>query len=515
MRFLVSPVYMTIVNMRGSSTYNHVKNLIRELVDRGHFVYWHLPENFTYEPDPLEQHERVKVIRTEMYVDQYIEGSHMRGLEKLFSRLDGKYSAIDGVITSRTPIIPLLKALIETPSVKQMKNPHLAGGKRFTGHAPTVPFFVLESFPKIIDDAIPINPVEYRNQSYGYQCSERVYFGGITDYENVMNDQRSLAPFSMVKKFREDVFRIAPFGVKIEKLDHWSQGQPPRTDPKNGPLKIISLGRIRTANHAKTILEQSDYLHRMGYEVDFKIPTSANRGSLPQALNKELKTVMEHVNILWGTPQDKFFEYMFAAHAAVVSSKSHNFPTAILEAIYGGVCVVVRPEKWIKFYLGDDYPFYYDGSHEHLITVLNYIRNNFEKSQAELAPYRKLIAEKFDSKECMSYIAEDIISVAEESFRTGTTSGGFRDILSKIPKDVESITFDEVLKFIDKTSNNPLRIGFLNSTGFLRTRGMVDYCMRQEGWIDASDHEFPRYVRGGVVQPQSKSDTETDDEQTV
>jgi hypothetical protein len=488
-RFLVSPVYMNLSKLGSSSTYHHVSNLIERLVARGHFVYWHLPSNVEYVTSPLENHSRVQVIRTEMTSDQYIEAGEMRGLDRMFNRNDGEYQ-VDGVITSRTACLPLLKKLIETPSAKSCSVKRRGRNKRWTGLAPKMPFFVLEVFPKKRSGTVLINDVEYDLQTVGYLNSERVYFGGAVDHARMIQQASVLVSYAALRRLRESIFRIMPFGVNLEKLARVSVNKP---DPMDC-LNVISVGRIRTTNHAQKVVEQADYMFRRGYKVDYKIPTSANNRLLPATLGKALQRVIERVPILWGTPQDKFFEIMAQSHVAVNTSGSHNFPTAILEAIVLGTIVLVRKERWIQYYLGDAYPFYYDGGHAQLLAMMGYIRENWADAQAKLQPFRDKVVKDYGIDKCYVAIIDDVEAIATSFFEEGTDSRGFMELMRGIPQN--SITWPEVLQYIEKNSDTGVKVGRNSATGFMSTKGMVDYSMRRIGWVDTCEGPHPVYVRG-------------------
>lgn len=510
MRFLLSPVYMNLSKLNSSSTYAHCVNLVSALLDRGHFVYWHLPLDIPYTANELENHERVKVIRTPMLVDQYIEASQMRGLDVLFDRNLGTYPTVDAILTSRTPTIPLWKQIIETPSVKAVKDPSGKGGRLWAGHSVKVPFFVIDFFPKKMSMSTQINPLEYQTQSYGYAASDRVFVGGISDFDDLLADQRRFQPASEIRKIMDGKFQIKPFGINVKKVTDYAQ-RLGRTapDPKE-QMNLIVLGRILSTNHALKIIEQADYLHRRGGNTDLKIPTSADRGSLPGPMNDAIKTTIEHAPIQWSTPQSKFFEYLLNAHVGINMAADHNFPTAILEAIVAGVPVVSKPEKWLTYYLGKDYPFYYDGSHSQLLAVLEAVKQDWKGAQERLRPYSQRVSELYDSWRCMNAIVSEIEEVARQNFVASASNTGLREIIRSIPADMNNIRFDDMVQYVEKNSRSGIRIGKVMTTGWMKTRAILDAAAKQEGWVDTCQEETPVYVRGGVVAPMSKGDEDND-----
>ena len=87
LRILLDPVYIQVANLHASSTYNKYKKLVAEMVSRGHFVYWMLPD-VEYDHDPIEEHSNVAVIRTSYIQDQFVvDGLVTDEFFNLFNRI--------------------------------------------------------------------------------------------------------------------------------------------------------------------------------------------------------------------------------------------------------------------------------------------------------------------------------------------------------------------------------------------------------------------------------------------
>jgi hypothetical protein len=58
LRVLLDPVYVQAANLGSSSTYQKYVAIVKELVSRGHFVYWMIPD-VEYTANPIENHPSV------------------------------------------------------------------------------------------------------------------------------------------------------------------------------------------------------------------------------------------------------------------------------------------------------------------------------------------------------------------------------------------------------------------------------------------------------------------------
>lgn len=145
LRILIDPVYVQIANLQSSSTYNKYVSLVRELVARGHFVYWCVPEappGKERVPNPIESHPNVAIIETSYIQDQFVvDGMLTDEFFNFFNRMSGKYH-IDALCTSRNSLALAYKRILEPPRF------HDQTDGDFTDKGYGMPVILIEEFPQ-------------------------------------------------------------------------------------------------------------------------------------------------------------------------------------------------------------------------------------------------------------------------------------------------------------------------------------------------------------------------------
>jgi hypothetical protein len=331
MRIVIDPVYVQIANLTSSSTYHKYVSLVKELVSRGHFVYWLVPE-VEYTPHEIESHPNVAVIRTSYIQDQFVvDGLFTDDFFNLFNRVSGKYHA-DVLCTSRNSLVLTYKRTLEPPRFHDYQ-----GDREFTDKSYGLPVVLLEEFPQTPERQF-VSRSYWLSQVLGYYAADKTVFLSQHNQSEVVKSSYNFLNTSAVKEMTER-FSIIPSGIECTELDKIYN--PKRWEVEKG-FNVLCVGRIFGPSYA-IFLEWANYLYKSGM-ADFSFTVSLS-GALSGPMRKKLNrigfdlrnNIGRQFNLIENNPRSNFLK-MLQKFSCFVCPLSHlDHPTGLLECIYLGL----------------------------------------------------------------------------------------------------------------------------------------------------------------------------------
>lgn len=487
LRILVDPVYVQIANLSSSSTYYKYVSLVTELVNRGHFVYWMVPDA-KYDPHPIEEHPNVGIIRTSYIQDQFVvDGLITDDFFNLFNRVGGKYH-VDVLCTSRNSLVWSYKRNLEPPRF------HDQAGEQITDKSYGLPVVLIEEFPQTPER-------QFSSRSYwlaqvlGYFEAERTIFLSKHNQSEVV---ASAADYLNSSKVAEmiDRFRVIPAGIETAQLDNVYK--PERWQLESG-FNVLCVGRIFGPSYAQ-FLEWADYLYKRGME-DFKFTVSLS-GALSGPMRAKLKrigfdianNIGRQFNLIENNPRANFLE-MLQKYTAFVCPLSHlDHPTGLLECIYLGLPGVMPRSDYQETFF-PDWPWVIEPSDKvGLIAKLLEIREDPQGARDQIAHWRDIIRHEYDALANIAKLADEIENIARRHITNFRTSKGVMDLCTELKGGV--YTFDDVVNYLKSAGTMGVSIGDMTMrTTFTYGRSSINHAMKCIGYVDDCTTPVERFVR--------------------
>ena len=488
LRILLDPIYVQAANLTSSSTYHKYVSLTRELVSRGHFVYWMLPDA-EYTPKEIENHPQVGIIRSSYIQDQFvIDGLFTDRFFNLFNRVAGEYH-IDVLCTSRNSLVAYYKRVLDPPRF------HDTTGD-FTDKGYGLPIVLIEEFPQTRERQHSSRSY-WINQVMGYLCADRTIFLSDHNREEVVREMMDFVTIKETRRFLDSV-RIIPSGIETAELDKLYE--PDRWRVETG-FNVISVGRLFGVSYIE-YLPWFDTLYKAGYsDSTFTVSLSgALSGPMRAKLEKigfDLGNFGHQFKLYENNPRSNFLRMLRKFHCAVVPVSHLDHPTGIFEALYLGVpCVLPISDFQQTFF--KDYPFVIDPKDRaaYLATLLH-IRDNPEQAREQILPWREIIREKYDAPHNIRRLSDEIEAVARDFIRRFRTSSGVINLAKTLRG--ESYSWADVVAHLQRSGRMGVSIGDMGiRTTFTYARGAIHHAMHVAGYIDPCDGPQDRYVRADV-----------------
>lgn len=487
LRILMDPVYIQAANLGSSSTYQKYRRLVKECVDRGHFVYWMLPDK-DYFFDPLEDHPNVGVIRTSYIQDQFIvDGLVTDDFFNLFNRIAGKYH-LDVIVTGRTGAANMIKRVLESPRFHDY-------GRNFTDKHYGLPMAILEEFPQTVDNQF-VGNAYWLSQCQGYISSEKTFFLSDHNRSDVVSGMTPIYRPSVIQNWL-DKCSVIPSGIDTDELDKIYQADRRFHEPG---FNVLSVGRIISVSYTN-FLQWSRLLYAAGLDAKLIISLSGKLGGpMKKRLAKDGVTFSSdkpYYKLIENNNRLAFLKMLRTVHAGIVPMSHLDCPVGVAEALYMGVPLVMPEADYQKTFF-PDYPFVIKPSDRHsLIGHLQFIKDNPKQTQEMIEPWRQHLKETFDAPANIKRLVDELEVTAREPLSRFKTSGAILGFLSELTG--ERYTFDDVVAYLNQSGNMGISIGDLGiRSSWTYGRGAIHHAMRYSGYVDICDGPEDVFVRKDV-----------------
>lgn len=489
LRILIDPVYVQIANLGSSSTYNKYVSMVRELVSRGHYVYWMLPD-VEYNANPIEEHPHVGVIRTSYIQDQFVvDGLVTDDFFNMFNRIAGKYH-IDVICTSRTGAASMMKRVLESPRFHDQ-------GTNYTDKHYGLPLVVIEEFPQTPERS-HVGGAYWLNQCQGYLTSDCTVFISDHNRSEVTKSMGGIYTNSMINRWVDRTV-ITPSGIEIAELDKLYQRD--RWKHEKG-FRVISVGRLMGVSYREH-LAWFDYIYRSGMDAELIVSLSGKMGG-PIKKSMQQRDVNFDANnpqfrLIENNPRRSFLKLLRTVHAGIAPMSHLDCPVGLSEAIYMGVPLIMPVADYQKTFF-PDYPFVVKPSDKAaLVAQLKAIAEDPEWAREQIEPWRQRIRETFNAPVNMRSMCDHLESVARAPLPKFKTSGAILDFLSELKG--ERYTFEDIVAYLAKCGTMGISIGDLGIRAtWTYGRGTIHHAMRYSGYVDICDGPEDVFVRKDVYE---------------
>jgi len=487
LRFLLDPVYIQSANLHSSSTYNKYKKVVRELVSRGHFVYWMLPE-VEYNADPIEDHPNVGIIRTSYIQDQFVvEGLVTDDFFNLFNRIAGKYH-IDLIVTGRTGAASMMKRVLESPRFHDR-------GTDYTDKHYALPMIVVEEFPQT-PKTQHVGDAYWLNQCQGYLTADKSIFISDHNRSDVTRAMGGIYANSYINKW-VDRSEVIPSGIEIAELDKLYQAD--RWKAESG-FRVLSVGRIMGVSYREH-LAWFDYLYKSGVDAKLIVSLSGKLGGpMRKALEKigvQFGVENPQFQLIENNSRENFLKLLRTVHCGIAPMSHLDCPVGLSEAIYMGVPCIMPEADYQKTFF-PDYPYVIKPSDKAaLLMYLREIKEDPQAAREKIEEWRTFIRRTFDAPTNVARMADEFERVARDPLPRFKTSGAILDFLSELKGD--RYTFGDVVEYLRKSGRMGISIGDLGIRAtWTYGRGTIHHAMRYMGFEDTCDSADEVFVRPGV-----------------
>lgn len=487
LRILIDPVYVQVSNLGSSSTYNKYVSLVRELVKRGHYVYWMLPD-VEYNANEIEDHPNVGIIRTSYIQDQFVvDGLVTDDYFNLFNRIAGKYH-IDLICTSRTGAAGMIKRTLESPRFHDK-------GTDYTDKHYGLPMAVIEEFPQTPKRS-HVGEAYWLMQCSGYLASDCTFFISDHNRSEVTGAMGGIYTNSRINKF-VDKTQIIPSGIEIAELDKLYDRN--RWKVENG-FRVISVGRIMGVSYREH-LAWFDYLFKSGVDAKLIVSLSGGLGGPMQKSLTNLGVKFDADNpqfqLIENNPRIAYLKLLRTVHAGIAPMSHLDCPVGLSEAIYMGVPLIMPVADYQKTFF-PDYPFVIKSSDKAaLLMHLKAIQADPDWARDQIEPWRKHLAETFNAPVNIAAMCDHMEELARAPLPRFKTSGAILGFLAELKG--ERYTFGDVVEYLRECGTMGISIGDLGIRAtWTYGRGTIHHAMRYSGYVDLCDNDTEVFVRRDV-----------------
>lgn len=492
LRIAIDPVYVQSANLTSSSTYQKYVTLVRELVARGHYVYWLVPDN-EYTPNEIEDHPNVGIIRTSYIQDQFVvDGLVTDKFFNLFNRVAGKYH-IDVLLTSRTSLGLYYKRILEAPRF------HDTGGD-YTDKTYGLPVAIIEEFPQTRERQ-HASKSYWMMQCQGYLGSDRTVFLSDHNRDEVLTEMFEWFRPSLVTDFQRDQAKVIPSGIETAELDNYIDDDRAKHHDK---FKVLSIGRIMSVGHLE-FLNWYDYLYKSGMSnVELVISLSGALGGPMRAklgkIGIDMKnSVGRQFKIIENNPRRSFLRMLRNYHCFIAPMSHLDHPTGILEAVYLGLPGIMPISDYQKTFFAD-WPWVIDPKDKTaFLAHLKWINDNREEAREMVKPWRDRIRELYDAPTNIRRIADEVEVIGHDYINRFKTSKGVVDLMRELEGDVYS--WDDLVYYLKRSGRMGVSIGDMGiRTTFTYARSAIHHSMRLVGYVDPCDSPQDYFVKRSVYE---------------
>lgn len=492
LRIAIDPVYVQVANLSGSSTYHKYVSLVKELVKRGHFVYWCVPDA-EYTPNDIESHPNVAIIRTSAIQDQFvIDGLFTDDFFNLFNRVSGKYH-IDALCTSRNSLVYLYKRTLDPPRF------HDQGGddREITDKSYGLPVVLIEEFPQTPERQFTSESY-WHAQVLGYSLAERTVFLSKHNQSEVVRASYDILNSTRVARMLKK-FRVIPAGIECDELDKIYK--PDRWKVEKD-FNVLCVGRIFGPSYAE-YLEWVNYLYKSG-DSDTNLTVSLS-GALSGPMRKKLhrigfdlkNNIGRQFNLIENNPRSNFL-MMLQKYKAFICPLSHlDHPTGLFECIYLGLPGIMPRSDYQESFFADWPWVIAPGDKAGLIAALRDIKEDPAAARAKVLPWRERIRELYDAEDNIAKLADEIEESARGNENRFRTSQGVINLAGEMRG--KKYSWGDVVTYLRKAGNMGVSIGDMTMrTTFTYGRSAVRHAMKCAGFVDDCTGPLETFIRKDV-----------------
>jgi glycosyltransferase involved in cell wall biosynthesis len=493
LRILLDPIYIQAANLGSSSTHNRWALLVKQLIDRGHYVYWMLPDKeYTLRSNNYEDHPNVGIIRTDYIQDQFvIDGLVSSDYFNLFNRIAGKYH-IDIVVTGRTGAASMIKKVLESPRFHDKGKGHVYTDKHYG-----LPMAIIEGFPQTQENQF-VGEAYWLGQCQGYLTSDCTFFLSEHNRSEITNAMAKTYTQSTIRKFVEKS-RIVPTGIRPKVMDKYYNPERWKVEKQ---FRVISVGRLMSAGY-REYLAWFDYIYKSGIDAKLIVSLSGSLGGPTAAALKKMGVEFDENNpqfqLLLNNPRDNFLKLLNTVHAGICPVHHYDSPAGPGEAIYMGVPLIIPRSDYQKTFF-PDYPFVIEPSNKaQLLAFLQEIKDDPQEARNKILPWRDHLRETFDIEKNAKNMADHIEELAREPLSRFKTSGAILGFLAELKG--ERYTFADIVAYLRKCGRMGISIGDLGiRSTWTYGRGTIHHAMRYTGYVDLCDGPDEVFVRRDVFE---------------
>lgn len=470
MKILLDPVYTGRAST--CSTSYLAWQLIRDFVARRDDVFFYLMypkkmDEFEGELDFLNQMpDRVTLIPYEAnHLDRMAELHHIpREMKELLSPIGSEHCDFDFVVTSRIPVLPMMRVL----SGRQMG--FRAGSMRG--------FFGLEEMPILsFRDTVAWGDVMEQQTMTSYLLSDGILMNNLWTERSLMQVARKYLSPANQKALREKVHEVVP--TELQRLTcekSYSDGD---------DFMVGFTGRITATRSFDKVAEQ--------FRKQFAYPLGKNKKHMKFMISTNSKDFgahreddIEDIADVQFNGRDAFHEALGKMHVVLNLSDVEDFSLSTYETMLHGVPVIVYNKGWNEF-LGKDYPFRVQNEVECYALLKAFAADyatQYEKfKEWESIVWAGLVAgpKNWTTARCLWTLIEEFDKARTEYVVGGGLGGSYIEIADQIAAlDTPTINYLEFMADIGKIvqrknamlmrSPNPLMMKEL-----LRARGFSDH----------------------------------------
>jgi glycosyltransferase involved in cell wall biosynthesis len=492
LRILIDPVYVQSANLTSSSTYYKYVSLVRELVSRGHFVYWCLPDA-DYVPNEIENHPNVAIIRTSYIQDQFVvDGLFTDDFFNLFNRTSGKYH-VDVMCTSRNSLAMMYKRTLDPPRFHEKGEDH-----EYTDKSYGLPLVLIEEFPQTPERQFTGNAY-WLNQLLGYMVSERTIFLSKHNQGEVIKAAYDTLNASAVEDM-QNRFRIIPAGIECEQLDKIYK--PKRWTVEGDGFDVLCVGRIFGPSYAH-LLELTNYMYKLG---DSKMTiTISLSGALSGPMRKKLQRIGfdlknnagRQLRLFENNPRDNFLR-MLQKYKAFFCPLSHlDHPTGLFECIYLGLPGAMPVSDYQKSFF-PDWPWVFDPKDKAgFLAIMKELKADPAGARKKILPWRERIRELYDAKTNIEVLSDEIEQLARHNINRFRTSSGVIDLCATLKG--KSYTWQDTVSYLKSAGKMGVSIGDMTMrTTFTYGRSSINHAMKCAGFVDDCTGPIETFVRRDI-----------------
>lgn len=488
LRVLVDPIHIQISNLSGSSTYHRFSNLVSELVRRGHYVYWMLPQ-CEYEPSLLEEHPHVSVVRTSPIQDQFLlDGLIHEGTYNYFNRISGKYH-IDVIATQRTSMGHGYKKGLEGCRFYDSDT-------EYADKTYSLPTTIIEGFPQSRWKDHTSRSYD-RGQLMGYLGADMTFFQSAHNREMITTGMLNTFRSSIVEDWLKNQTSVIAPGIRTAELDTFIDDSRWKLE---STFNVLSVGRYFGESHAH-FLPWLDYLYKSGENISITVTLGGGLGGPMRAKMSKLGLDPNSpaIKINTKTPRRIFLASLKKYHAFVCPVSHYDHPTGLFEVIYLGIPGVIPISDYQQTFFRDWPWTVKPNDHAALLGHLMWIKENPEEARAMVIPYRQMLRDRFDSIVNNSIICDHIEAAGRAHINRYKTSRGVINMLKELEGD--EYNWDDLVYYLRRYGHTGVSIGDQTiRQPFTYAAATIHHSMHLAGFSDPCDRPDRYFIRNSVFE---------------